>query len=79
MQTLFLIALGFVSGSAIIAGSIYMAVNPPGIFRKPLFAKPLDRSDNGGDANGAVYAGAISNDGGCSSDSGGGGGGDSSC
>ncbi len=77
MQTLFLIALGFVSGSAIIAGSIYMAVNPPGIFRKPLFATPLDRSD-GGNADSGAYVGAISNDGGCSSDSGSGGG-DSSC
>lgn len=78
MQTLFLIALGFVSGAAIVGGSIYMAVNPPGIFRKSLFAAPLDRSD-GGNADSGAYAGAISNDGGCSSDSGGGGGGDGSC
>ncbi|MEB2847130.1 hypothetical protein GAO09_15580 [Rhizobiales bacterium RZME27] len=65
MQTLFLIALGFVSGSAILAGCIYTAVRLPGVFRKPRLAAPLGRSDKRGDANGAFYAGPLGNDSSC--------------
>lgn len=45
MQMLFLIALGIVSGTALIAGAIRLAVYPPAIFKKPLMAAALDRPD----------------------------------
>ncbi len=45
MQMLLLIALGIVSGTALIAGAIRLALYPPGIFKKPMMADPLDRPD----------------------------------
>ncbi|MGE7371042.1 hypothetical protein ACQKKX_18545 [Neorhizobium sp. NPDC001467] len=72
MQTLFLIALGFVSGSAIIAGAIYLAIRLPGLSRKRRFAAATVHSDSKPD--GMVFtAAAISH---CISDSGFGGSGD---
>jgi len=57
MQMLFLIALGIVSGTALIAGAIRLALYPPGIFKKAIMAEPLDRPDHAlGDA--AMYAGS---------------------
>lgn len=46
MQTLMLIALGLISGTAVIAGAVSLALHPPAIFRKPLLADALDRPDN---------------------------------
>ncbi len=46
MQTLMLIALGLISGTAVIAGAIRLALHPPAIFQKPLRPEPLDRPDH---------------------------------
>ncbi|WP_105381915.1 hypothetical protein [Neorhizobium alkalisoli] len=45
MQTLLLITLGLLLGSALIAGAVRLALRPPGFWRKPLMADPLDRPD----------------------------------
>ncbi|MBW9090632.1 hypothetical protein JNB91_22715 [Rhizobium wenxiniae] len=46
MQTLMLIALGLISGTAVIAGALGLALHPPAILRKPLLSEPLDRPDH---------------------------------
>jgi hypothetical protein len=40
MQTLFLVALGLLCGSAVIAGAVYLAGHAPGLFKKPIIAAP---------------------------------------
>lgn len=56
MQTLMLIALGLISGTAVIAGAVGLGLHPPAIFRKRLLADALERPDHAlGDA--VMYAG----------------------
>lgn len=45
MQTLFLVPLGLLLGSALIVGAVRLAIYPPGFLRKPLLAAPIDRPD----------------------------------
>ncbi len=56
MQTLILIALGLISGAAVIAGAVGLALHPPAIFRKPLLADALDRPDHAS-ADAIMYTG----------------------
>jgi hypothetical protein len=62
MQTLFLVALGLLSGSAVIAGAVRLALYPPSLFKKPIMADPLDRPDTSDGT--AIYAGNDSSGGG---------------
>ncbi|WJH39411.1 hypothetical protein N7E02_21625 [Aliirhizobium terrae] len=62
MQTLFLVALGLLSGSAVIAGAVHLALYPPSLFKKPIMADPLDRSDTSEGTT--VYVGSDSSGGG---------------